>query len=110
MKTTTNKINPTHDLIGQHLTRLQLPYFVQNYPALLTQAANESWSHARFLEQLAAGEVARRNDALIVRRLKAARLPGIKTLEDFDWSYPGRSTAHRYRTYFASSSCPSAPT
>jgi DNA replication protein DnaC len=100
MKTTTNKINPTHDLIRQHLSRLQLPYFVQNYPALLTQAANESWSHARFLEQLAAGEVARRNDALIARRLKAARFPGIKTLEDFDWSYPRKINRAQIQNLF----------
>ena len=74
--------------LARHLGRLQLPYFVQHYPALMAQAARESWPHGRFLEQLVAGEVARRDEALIARRLKAARLPGSKTLDSFDWSWP----------------------
>ncbi len=74
--------------LARHLGRLQLPYFVQHYPSLMAQAARESWSHGRFLEQLVAGEVARRDEALIARRLKAARLPGMKTLDSFDWSWP----------------------
>lgn len=32
--------------------------------------------------------MARRDEALIARRIKAARLPGIKTLDSFDWSWP----------------------
>ena len=78
----------TETLLTNHLGRLQLPYFVQQYPALMAQAARESWPHGRFLEQLVAGEVARRDEALITRRVKAARLPGIKTLDGFDWSWP----------------------
>jgi DNA replication protein DnaC len=78
----------TEALLAQHLQRLQLPYFVHNSPALMAQAARESWPHGRFLEQLVAGEVARRDEALIARRIKAAHLPGIKTLDSFDWSWP----------------------
>jgi hypothetical protein len=74
----------TDALLNQHLGRLQLPYFVQHAPALMAQAARESWPHGRFLEQLVTGEVARRDEALITRRIKAARLPGIKTLDGFD--------------------------
>jgi DNA replication protein DnaC len=70
----------TEHVLVQQLARLQLPYFVQHYPALSDQAARESWTHGRFLEQLVAGEAARRDAALVARRLKAARLPGIKTL------------------------------
>lgn len=61
---------------------------MQHYPALAEQAARESWTHGRFLEHLVAGEVARRDEALVARRVKAARLPGIKTLDGFDWSWP----------------------
>jgi DNA replication protein DnaC len=81
-------MNLTDTLLTQQLGRLQLPYFVEHYPDLMAQAARESWSHGRFLEQLVAGEVARRDEALIARRIKAARLPGIKTLDGFDWSWP----------------------
>ncbi len=81
-------MNLTDTMLAEHLGRLQLPYFVAHYPDLMAQAARESWSHGRFLEQLVAGEVARRDEALIARRIKAARLPGIKTLDGFDWSWP----------------------
>lgn len=75
-------------LLMDQLKRLQLQYFVQHYQALLAQAARESWPHGRLFEQLVAGEVARRDAALIERRIKEARLPGIKTLDGFDWSWP----------------------
>lgn len=78
----------TERVLAQQLNRLQLRYFVEHYPALGEQAARESWTHPRFLEQLVAGEVARRDEALVARRLKAARLPGIKTIDSFDWSWP----------------------
>ena len=81
-------MNMTDAVLAKHLRRLQLPYFVQHYPDLMAQAARESWPHERFLEHLVAGEVARRDEALITRRIKAAHLPGIKTLEGFDWSWP----------------------
>jgi DNA replication protein DnaC len=80
----------TETLLMKHLGRLQLPYFAQHYQALLAEAARESWPHGRVLEELVAGEVARRDEALILRRVKAARLPGIKTLDGFDWSWPKR--------------------
>ncbi len=78
----------TDAVLTKHLGRLQLPYFVQHYSPLMAQAARESWPHGRFLEHLVAGEVARRDAALITRRIQAARLPGIKTLDGFDWSWP----------------------
>ena len=70
--------------------RLQLPFFADHHATLLAQAGRESWSHGRLLETLVAGEVERRNVALIQRRVKSARLPGIKTLDAFDWSWPKR--------------------
>lgn len=80
----------TDAVLANHLGRLQLPYFVHHHQALMAEAARESWSHARFLEQLVVGEVERRDEALVARRVKAARLPGIKTLDGFDWSWPKR--------------------
>lgn len=81
-------MNMTETLLKKHLARLQLPYVLEHQAALMDQAAREAWSHGRFLEQLVAGEVARRDEALIVRRVKAARFPGVKTLDQFDWSWP----------------------
>jgi len=91
-------------VLMQQLTRLQLPYFVQHYPALTEQAARESWTHGRLLEQLVAGEIARRDEALVARRVKAARLPGLKTLDGFDWTWPKKinraQVQHLFRLEF----------
>ena len=78
----------TEAVLRAHLARLRLPYFAQHHADLAAQAAREAWSPGRLLEQLVAGEVARRDEALVARRVKAARLPGIKTLDGFDWSWP----------------------
>jgi DNA replication protein DnaC len=75
-------------VLAQQLQRLQLHSILQHYPALAEQAARESWTHGRFNQQQVAGEAARRDEALVRRRLKAARLPGSKTLDGFDWSWP----------------------
>ena len=81
-------MNLTAQVLVQHLERLQLRYFLSHYAAVAEQAARESWTHGRFLEHLVAGEAARRDAARVARRVKAARLPGIKTLDGFDWSWP----------------------
>ena len=97
----------TDVVLVKHLGRLQLPYFVQHAPALMAQAVRESWPHGRFLEQLVAGEVARRDEALIARRIRAARLPGIKTLDGFEWSWPKKinrtQVQHLFRLDFVPS-------
>ena len=94
----------TDALLAKHLGRLQLPYFAQHHQTLMAEAARESWPHGRFLEQLVVGEVARRDEALVARRVKAARLPGIKTLDGFDWSWPKKinraQVQHLFRLEF----------
>lgn len=75
-------------VLVQQLRRLQLHWILEHYPALAEQAAREAWTAVRFLEALIAGKVARRDEALVRRRVKAARLPSLKTLDDFDWSWP----------------------
>jgi DNA replication protein DnaC len=81
-------MTPIDPALSQYLARLQLPYFAQNYPDLAAEAARKQWPYPQYLEHLVAGEIARRDDALIARRLKHAHLPAGKTLDSFDWSWP----------------------
>lgn len=81
-------MTPLDPALPQHLARLQLPYFAQHYADLAAEAAHKQWPYPQYLEHLVAGEIARRDDALIARRLKHARLPAGKTLDSFDWSWP----------------------
>ena len=88
------------EVLRRQLQRLQLHWILQHYPALAEQAARESWTHARFLEHLIAGEAARRDEALVRRRVKAARLPSIKTLDGFDWSWPKKINRAQVQNLF----------
>jgi DNA replication protein DnaC len=63
---------------------------------LAKQAAKDGWSHEDYLEKLADGEAALRKDRSIQRRIRLARFPVIKTLDQFNWTWPKKSTAFRY--------------
>ena len=78
----------TEAVLVRPLERLRLGYIRPHYPALLAEAAREAWSHERFLAELIAGEATRRDAGRVARRLQAAHLPGVKTLADFDGSWP----------------------
>ena len=52
------------------------------------QAATESWSHVEYLARLIEGEAHRREARSIERRVKSARFPVLKTLDQFQWNWP----------------------
>jgi len=52
--------------------------------ALAGRAREESWSHERFLEAVLSTEIASRESHGGEARIKAARFPSRKTLEEFD--------------------------
>lgn len=70
------------------LRRLSLTTMAQHYEKLGTDAAREGLSHVEYLGRLAEAEAAARYERSVQRRTKAARLPVLKTLEQFDWSWP----------------------
>jgi len=74
--------------LRQNLETLKLSAFLENYSAAAQQAAEKQWGYADFLGQLAEAEVNARNDRSTQRRIKQARFPVIKTLENFDWDWP----------------------
>jgi DNA replication protein DnaC len=47
-------------------------------------------AYTDFLELLIEDELNRRRDRLFARRLKQSHIPGVKNLEDFDWSFNPR--------------------
>jgi len=77
----------TDELIEQ-LVYLKLPWIREHYDALAAQAAEKSWTPVEFLAHLLEGESNLRMDRATERRIKAAHFPVIKTLEQFDWSWP----------------------
>lgn len=74
--------------LDEHLGYLKLHFVSEHYSSLAHQAAKKSWPHSQYLEQLCEGEVHLRQDRSIKRRIAMARFPFIKTLDQFQWSWP----------------------
>jgi DNA replication protein DnaC len=74
--------------LTQNLIYLKWPWIRENYETLAAEAAQKNWAHVEFLGRLLEGETHLRMDRATERRIKAAHFPVIKTLEQFDWSWP----------------------
>lgn len=71
-----------------HLFRaLKAPAAARSLPKLADRARAEEWSYERFAEALLSTEVASRSSSGGELRIRAARFPARKTLEEFDFSF-----------------------
>ena len=76
------------DSLAQRLAAMGLPFMHQHYQQLARTAADKHWSHIDYLAELVNGEAAWRNDRSVKRRIKLARFPVRKTMDQFDWNWP----------------------
>lgn len=83
----TLKNNPQNQL-ENNLKYLKLPYMRDQHQTLAKQASQKKWSHLDYFEKLADGEAALRRDHSVQRRIRLARFPVIKTLDQFNWAWP----------------------
>src|SRR2546427_10450456 len=67
---------------------LKAPAAARALPKLAERARAEEWSYERFAEALLATEVASRDAHGGESRIKQARFPARKTLEEFDFQLP----------------------
>lgn len=74
--------------LDQDLACLKLSFIANNYEETSRQAAQKQWSHVHYLDELVHGEAALRHDRSIKRRIRLARFPVIKTLDQFSWTWP----------------------
>src|SRR5437764_581270 len=71
-----------------HLFRaMKAPAAARSLPALADRAREQSWSYERFAEALLATEVSARDSHGGEGRIKTARFPARKTLEEFDFTF-----------------------
>ena len=74
-------------LLAHHLKALKLPTFLSEYERLARQwAAAEGLDRSAYLLRLVEAELLERERRLTERRIKQARFPATKTLDDFDFS------------------------
>jgi DNA replication protein DnaC len=81
-------MKPKPEELTTILRRLSLTTIAQHYEDLGREAARDGLGHVEYLHRLAEAEAAARYGRSVQRRTKAARLPVLKTLEQFDWAWP----------------------
>ena len=74
--------------LDQNLKYLKLPFMRHQHHPMAKQAAIGNWSHEDYLEKIVDGEAAMRKDRSTERRIRLARFPVVKTLDQFNWSWP----------------------
>lgn len=85
---TNNKYQQSQIELNNHLQYLKLPFLADNYESIAKQAATEQWTHVKYLARLIEGEATKRRDRATQRRIRLARFPVIKTLDQFRWTWP----------------------
>jgi DNA replication protein DnaC len=73
--------------LQQSLKGLRLGGMAINTPIRYQEAKSHELDYLDFLSNLVSDEYARRQSNLLNRRLKAARFPALKTLEEFDFDF-----------------------
>ena len=82
------------------LTYVKLAFIAQHSAALATQAAHQEWSHVAYLARRMEGAANWRRDRATQSRLRLARFPVIKTLEQFRWDWPTRLNRLQVQNHF----------
>ena len=84
-------MNSQTTLLHQQLEELKLPFLKAQYAELAQQAAQQHWTHVEYLARLIDGQYQQRRQHTVQLRLRAARFPVLKTLEQFQWDWPRKA-------------------
>jgi DNA replication protein DnaC len=88
------------DPLAQRLATMSLPFMLEHYQPLAQTAAEKSWSHIDYLSELINGEAAWREDRSVQRRIRLARFPVQKTMDQFNWNWPTRINRAQIQNLF----------
>jgi DNA replication protein DnaC len=86
--------------LQEQLQAMRLSYLHEQYAALAAEAAQKHWTHVDYLARLIDGESQTRHQRAVQRRIVAARIPTIKLLEDFQWSWPKKINRAQIQNLF----------
>ena len=93
-------MTPPNEKLELQLRNLRLPFLRGNYQELARQAIAKSLGHVDYLAMLIDGETQQRQEHSTLRRIRAARFPVIKTLDQFDFSRPKEIDRMKVRDLF----------
>jgi DNA replication protein DnaC len=87
-----NKPPTSHDIPGDELEKdllyLKLHHMATHYKEDADEAAKNQRSHIEYLQRLVQGEAEAKKNRATEQRIRNARFPVIKTLEQFRWTWP----------------------
>ena len=72
-------------LLANHLKKLKLPTVLREYEKQARQCAAENKGHVPYLSRLIELELIDREQRMVERRIKAAKVPAPKSLDSFDF-------------------------
>ena len=82
--------NHFHEQLLRDFAALKLIRIPEAYQEVLDEAALKGWSTLETLTYLVGLEAAHRAERAIDRRIKRARMPKVKTIDDYDFGFPKR--------------------
>jgi DNA replication protein DnaC len=93
-------IDHTKTGLDEHLSYLKLVYMSENYESLAKTAIQKQWTHVNYLTELTIAEANLKKDRATQSRIRTARFPQIKTLEQFKWSWPRKINQLQVKNLF----------
>ena len=84
----------------QNLHYLKLDFISENIEELVKEAINEKTSILNFFEKIISAEVAQKKQRATELIIKGAKIPVIKTLDNFYFSHPDKIDAEKIRFLF----------
>ena len=82
-------------ILQQYSKQLRMPRLGRDYARFAREAADNDWTYADFLQRLLEEELRCRQDSVAQRRLKEARFPDIKSLDQVDWKAVNGISRHK---------------
>ena len=84
-------------MIQQHCKQLRLPTIAAQFSKFAEEATKLQQPYSRYLNFLLMAEIEEREQHIMERRIREARMPRIKTLDDFDFSQSPQISAVQIR-------------
>jgi DNA replication protein DnaC len=89
-----------HEDLKRDFAALKLTRIAEIYQEVLDEAAAKGWSTLQTFAYLIGHEAAHRAERALERRIKRARLPKLKTVDDYDFNFPKRIAKQRILRMF----------
>ena len=86
--------------LKNQLELLKLPFILENFEEITNNSASKSNSHLEFLAKLIEGEAIFKQKRSTDRKIKQAKFPIFKTLDEYDFTFPKKVNEAQIRHFF----------